>query len=393
MDDNGRRERLIRKSIDIILAGQDDTGSFPASTEFPGFHYSWLRDGTFIAHSMLVSGHPESTRRFLLWENAAISQLGSIVERVEERTKNGEKLQSGEFLPARFTMDGQIKHRGAEGYFFAGVFGNVYATEDGTDLAGEWNMFQIDSYGIWMWGLAQYLLRTGDLHLLDECTAGVELSVRYLKCVWDMKCFDSWEEYGSKQHTSTLGCVAGGLIAINQFLKRPDIEALIATIRAKIRSFALPDGVLPKYVGTDSVDSSLIWLAQPYHVFEPGDQIMRKTVERVKEKLLVNGGVKRYLEDVYYGGGKWIVQTCWLGWYDVLAGDREESLRLLEWSEAHCTDELLFPEQVLEDLNFPEHTAVWMKNCWHHSPTPLLWAHAMYLILADALGIVKPDTP
>jgi GH15 family glucan-1,4-alpha-glucosidase len=385
------REKIIRKSIDIILAGQDSTGSFPASTEFPGFHYSWLRDGTFIAHSMLVSGHANSTKRFLQWENSAIAPLEAIVEKVEERTKKGEKLDPYEFLPARYTMEGKIEKRKGDGYFFAKVFGNVYATEAGTDTAGEWNMFQVDSYGIWMWGLAQYLEKTGDIALLNECKKAVELSIRYLKCVWDMKCYDSWEEYGAYQHPSTLGCVAGGLKAINKFLKRTDVDDLAEKVKAKILALQLPDGTLPKYVGTTSTDSSLIWLGQPYKVFSPNEPIMQKTIARVKEKLLVNGGVKRYLEDVYFGGGKWIVQTCWLGWYDVLAGNKDEAIRLLEWCEDHATTDLLYPEQVLEDVNFPEHTDVWKKNLWDHSPTPLLWAHAMYLILVDALGISKLD--
>jgi GH15 family glucan-1,4-alpha-glucosidase len=388
---SANREKLIRKSIDIILAGQDSTGSFPASTEFPGFHYSWLRDGTFIAYGMLVSGHPEAMRRFLLWENSAIAPLENIVQKVEERTAKGEKLEIYEFLPARYTMEGKIEERKGDEYFFAKVFGNVYATEAGVDTAGEWSMFQVDSYGIWMWGLAQYLKKTDDIATLTECEKAVELSIRYLKCVWDMKCYDSWEEYGAYQHPSTLGCVYGGLMAINEYLKRDDVDALAQKVKAKIVSLRLPDGTLPKYVGSTSTDSSLIWLGQPYKVFEPTEPILQKTIERVREKLLVNGGVKRYLEDVYFGGGKWIVQTCWLGWYDTLAGTKEEAFRLLEWSEAHATEDLLFPEQVIEDVNFPEHTAVWTKNLWDHSPTPLLWAHAMYLVLIDALGLSRLD--
>jgi GH15 family glucan-1,4-alpha-glucosidase len=388
---NGKREQIIRKSIDIILAGQDSTGSFPASTEFPGFHYSWLRDGTFIAYGMLVSGHPESMKKFLQWENRAISPLEHIVEKVEERVSRGEKLKSREILPARYTMEGKIEEKKKKGYFFATVFTNVYATEEGTDTGGEWNLFQVDSYGIWMWGLAQYLEKTGDLALLEECKKAVELSVRYLKCTWNMKCYDSWEEYGAYQHPSTLGCVAGGLIAINKFLKHRDIDELIEKIKEKILSLQLPDGTLPKYAGTTSTDSSLIWIGQPYKVFPVDHPLVQKTAARVREKLLVNGGVKRYLEDVYYGGGKWIVQTCWLGWFDVLAGNLDEAKQLLEWSEEHSTENLLFPEQVLEDLNFPEHADVWKKNNWANSPTPLLWAHAMYLILVDALGLSKLD--
>lgn len=387
MDRLAKRKEIIKKSINVILESQSEWGSFPASPEFPGFRFSWLRDGTYIAHSMLLHGHAGSCKKFLHSIHVEIVRCKAIVDKIYERLGRGEKLQPGEFLPARFTMDGYIEPRSEnKEYFFAGVFNDVYSSEEGVDNKGQWQMFQIDSYGIWLWGLSRYLTETGDNAFLSECSESVSLTVRYLAAVWDMICYDPWEEYGSKQHVSSLACVCGGLAAINEFLKDGDIAKLCATVNKKIESSLLPDGTFPKYFGTENVDASLMWLAQPFKIFEPDDPRMAKTIRKIEERLLVNGGVKRYREDVYYGGGKWIVLTCWLGWYYTMTGKKDKAEALLSWCEDKVEDGYIFPEQVIEDVNFPEHINVWKEHCWPKSPSPLLWSHAMYLILCYALG-------
>ncbi|MFO7662332.1 MAG: glycoside hydrolase, partial [Chloroflexota bacterium] len=58
---------LWDRSIDIILENQSSSGAYLASPNFPTYHYSWFRDGAFIAYAMDIAGHHESAARFHEW--------------------------------------------------------------------------------------------------------------------------------------------------------------------------------------------------------------------------------------------------------------------------------------------------------------------------------------
>ena len=45
-----------------------------------------------------------------------------------------------------------------------------------------------------------------------------------------------------------------------------------------------------------------------------------------KDLRFPNGGVYRYREDVYYGGGEWILLSAWLGWYYSLSDRNEKAI-------------------------------------------------------------------
>jgi GH15 family glucan-1,4-alpha-glucosidase len=89
----------------------------------------------------------------------------------------------------------------------------------------------------------------------------------------------------------------------------------------QIRDFVLsrgltPAGELAKSVGLDMVDANLISVAVPHGLLSPGNPVMRRTVARIERDLHAPGsGVHRHLEDVYYGGGTWVLLALWLAWY------------------------------------------------------------------------------
>jgi len=62
-----QRAELVRKSIDIITENQDSGGAYVASPGFREYRFSWLRDGSFIGHAMLLWEREGSTRAFLQW--------------------------------------------------------------------------------------------------------------------------------------------------------------------------------------------------------------------------------------------------------------------------------------------------------------------------------------
>ena len=103
-----------------------------------------------------------------------------------------------------------------------------------------------------------------------------------------------------------------------------------------------------------------------------------------KELHRPDGGVYRYKEDVYYGGGEWILLTAWLGWYYAKNNEPQRAQRLLDWIEACADAEGILPEQVNDHLLAPNEYQPWVKR-WGPVATPLLWSHAMYLILSEEL--------
>jgi len=63
-----------------------------------------------------------------------------------------------------------------------------------------------------------------------------------------------------------------------------------------------------------------------------------------------------------------------------MAGARD----LLAWIEAQATPDGALPEQVSEHLLHPERHAEWERR-WGKVACPLLWSHAMYLVVASLL--------
>lgn len=378
------RNELVKLSLSIILDNQEACGSFPASPSFPRFRFCWPRDGIFTACGALAGGCPESTRRFLLWMHRTLLKQRSTIESLKEKLAAKLPLCESDFLPARFTMDGETETNSPSDIpFYFTKWPEIYSLS-GVKHGNSWPNFQTDCYGSWLWGISYYAKETGDISILEECRESIDLTIEYLKATWEMPCYDPWEEYGQERAIGTLGSIAGGLIAINKFRKDPSIAELIEKIRSDLRAAAAPVGFLPKYIGSSDIDGNVLWLFVPFEVFEPGDPLISQTVRQI-EKQLVSGGVKRYLKDVYYGGGEWIVLTCWLSWYYTSVGNYSRANELLEWCEKHTEPNGYFPEQILEHLNFPDYRKEWETNWWDKSPSPLLWSHAMYIIACKAL--------
>lgn len=352
---------LVRRSVELILENQDPGGAFVACPSFPTYRYSWLRDGSFIAYAMLVAGEDNSTRRFLEWCDRAIRGEASRVERLESMVGRGERPEPAGFLPTRYTLEGE-------------------ATGD------DWPNFQTDGYGAWLWCLAQWLGRTGRGAIPGFFSESVALSVRYIRLSWRLPCYDCWEEFGDKVHLSTLAALYGGLAAIEPFAPGLGAGALAAEIRGFTLGTALPVGRFPKFVGSTAVDASLLWLGLPFGLVDLGDAAYRATAERIEASLLSEGGTWRYAGDTYYGGGRWLILSAWLGWLYAETGRVEEARRLLAWVESKADPSSgHMPEQVAEGLGDPAWLPVWVAR-WGKSASPLLWSHAMHVVLADAVA-------
>jgi GH15 family glucan-1,4-alpha-glucosidase len=349
---------LFHHSIHVILANQASTGAYIASPTFPIYHYSWFRDGAFIAYAMDLVDKHESARRFHDWASLTVLRHAEKAARAIERAQRGEPL-GDDYLHTRYTLDG---HEGIN----------------------DWPNFQLDGFGTWLWALAEHLRLTA-ASLPSRWREAVNLTGSYLAALWRIPCLDLWEEHQDKIHPYTLAAVYAGLQAIGELTGDAGWIATAEEIRRFVLEHGVQGGRLVKYVGSEATDASLVGMATPYRLLAPDDPIMRATVAKIEADLRHQaGGVHRYANETYYGGGEWVLLTAWLGWYYVEAGEQARARELLAWVEAQADEEGNLPEQIPQTLNDPRMLQPWVEN-WGSIACPLLWSHAMYLILLHAL--------
>lgn len=355
---------LYQRSIEIILENQSATGAYIASPNFPTYHYCWFRDGSFIAHAMDIAGQHESAQRFHRWAAERVNERKDLVRTALARARSGVKLVETEILHTRYRLDGT----------------------DGEP--GDWPNFQLDGFGTWLWALHEHQKLNPATIFSQDVLHAAGLVADYLSELWSLPCYDCWEEFPDHIHPHTLAAIYGGLRAHSELTGR-DHQAVTDAIRKKLLAGAQPFGHFVKFPDSPTVDASLLGLAVPYGVVAVDDPIMLRTVEYIEATILHNGGVHRYAEDSYYGGGAWILLTAWLGWYYAelgakcpnLAASLQEKIQACQnWIESHAGDNLNLPEQVSEDLNATSYYSFWVQR-WGEIAVPLLWSHAKYIIL------------
>ncbi len=368
-DDTEQLQQLARCSVQVISGFQDPSGAYPACPTFSAYQgYAWLRDGSFTAEAMSRWGQLDSVNRYHRWVADVLVARTDVVQALVAARAAGETLDIAAMLPTRFTLAGR----------------------DGSD---DWWDYQTDGYGMWLWALSQHLQR----HQLpaDKWLPAVEVAVDYLCTFGGDPCFDWWEEHSEHRHTSTLAAVRAGLLAAATLPGLDHARRAAATATAQVlHDTILAGGVagagpgrhLSKWIGTDAVDASLAACVVPFAVVPVDDPLAAATLAEITADLDVDGGVHRFTADVFYGGGQWPLLSCLVGWNRVAAGDVDAGWRYLRWAAATADPAGDIPEQVDGHLLHAEHRQEWIDR-WGAVATPLLWSHAMFLILADELGL------
>ncbi|HEY3366355.1 MAG TPA: glycoside hydrolase family 15 protein [Symbiobacteriaceae bacterium] len=350
---------LRKHSIEVIRANQSPTGAYIASPSFATYHYSWLRDGAFIAYGMDRAGEHDSALNFHRWVSRTVTAYGHKVDDLIRKDRAGSAIHPQDWLHCRYTLEGE---EGAE----------------------DWGNFQLDGYGAWLWSLSEHIRMTGAHQLFTEFETAIDLVVRYLTHFWDRPNYDSWEEHGDEVHPSSLACLYGGLQAVNAHRQSPELAGVCEQIKRYVLRDFVHDGRLTKFADGRSVDSNLLWVSVPFDLLEPDHPTMAATVAEL-ERRCVTGGAHRYPEDTYYGGGEWLLLTAWLGWYYAATGNVRRAADLLAWIEQQADENGDMAEQVTEHAFDPAMIAVW-EGRWGAVAKPLLWSHAMYLVLRAEVG-------
>jgi GH15 family glucan-1,4-alpha-glucosidase len=129
------------------------------------------------------------------------------------------------------------------------------------------------------------------------------------------------------------------------------------------------------------LDGSLLWLGVPFGVLPLADPRIEATVEAIRRDLTgPDGGIYRYRGDTYFGGGEWLLLTSSLAWHDALTGNGEGFERSRAWVRAQARPNGDLPEQVTTFAQESQMIDPWQSR-WGPVATPLLWSHAMYLIM------------
>ena len=352
---------LVRHSVEVLKQGQAESGAFIASPSFPTYHYAWLRDGAFCAHALDLFDEPDAAAAFHRWVSRSIEAHRPMIERAITAIEAGVPPPAGEMPPARYTLDGSLEQ------------------PEGDE---PWPNFQVDGYGMWLWALAEHLAAP----VAAEDRATVDLVARYVCATAPLKSYSCWEEFDGGEHASTIGAAIAGLEAAALLLDEPAWGIEADRLRSWLLERFLRDGRFMRGATDERVDGSLLWLGVPFSVLPIDDPRMEATVEAVRRDLLrPGGGVYRYLGDTYFGGGEWILLACSLGWYEVVRGNADAALPIRDWARAQARANGDLPEQVSEHVQSSEMIEPWVER-WGPVATPLLWSHAMYLILEAALA-------
>jgi GH15 family glucan-1,4-alpha-glucosidase len=349
----------MKSSIESILRNQRQNGAFIASPDFAEYHYCWLRDSSFIAFALDQVGEHDASARYHAWVNLAINGISELIDRAIEWHQQGKPLHPDHMPPARFTLGGE-------------------------NVADDWPNFQIDGYGTWLWAFGQHLRITGQVSLPEVFRSSVERVGRYLDAFALTPCFDVWEESGTALHTSTLACVYGGLTAAADLLGDEDLLARAETVRSQVRESARRLGRYVKSTESDDVDASLLWLSTPFCVVETDDTYFAETVRLIGDSLDLDGGLRRYPTDTFFGSGAWPVLTASLGWHYATVGNLEAAWRARDWVASRFDEEGRLGEQFGGERRDPVHYREWVER-WGPPARDLTWSHAMYLVLSVAL--------
>jgi len=353
-------ESLRQRSIEIILNNQVHTGAYYACPTFPMYQYAWFRDGSFCAYAMDLYAHYESAHNFYKWSIATIDRYRNKLRTCVEKAASGLPPTPGVTLHARFTIDGE-------------------------EIPGRWGNHQLDGLGTWLWAICDHICRSPDPKLRSDWLAPLFAVRDYLMALWRYPCSDCWEENEHQVHTYTLGAIYAGLQALGEIYSDEIACQAASKVREFIQQNAVRDGHLVKSLSDFEVDGSLVALAIPYRVYDPENPVIAKTIDSILEQLATpGGGIRRYLKDTYYGGGEWVILTAWMGWWMAQTAHIEQAVTIHKWIEQQASPAGDLPEQLPRHLMAPDFYGPWVKR-WGPIASPLLWSHAMYLILNHAL--------
>ncbi len=375
------RDLTNEYNTSLLLVKDDQnpmTGEIVASPS-PVYFYNWVRDASFSAISLEMSGHVNSALKY--WKfMAGVQGVG---------TYNGT-------WQTRFN------------FWNGKVAGFVYP--------------EFDSLGLFEIGIYDLYQATHNASMLNEFRPNIISDLKFQETsiknhgliqedhsIWEMQ-YGYWfwtqsmNYIGMKDMSRIMPQLVSPPSTPNHSVPpASSVLNLISTssreLKQNIIKYFYADGIFAQhitpitnqygknnyttYLMNNTPDSSQI-LPIAMGFINPSSPVAKSTVNNLYFELWNYrvGGLPRYYNDLYhyteYGGyhqssgpsPPWIITTLFLGLYDERTGNMSGALSLLKWSYNHTQSGLL-PEAI--DPNFGTVIA---------STSPLTWSSAMYIIVA-----------
>ncbi|HEY5660110.1 MAG TPA: glycoside hydrolase family 15 protein [Gaiellaceae bacterium] len=339
---NGAVGRLYRRSLLALeLLSDRESGAVIAAPELDpdfvhsgGYGFVWGRDLAFIVLAFLAAGRDDLARSALRWLPTAQEPEGLWLQR---------HWTDGALAPSWCRH--QLDETGAI----------LFAYE------AAWEQLRDEELDEELWPSAQ---RAADFLLGTIEPDGLPLATA-----------DLWEERDGR-HAFTAAAISAGLGAAAAIARRhePQRTAAYAEAAEVVRTaierelWSEPHGRYLRSLDDPTVDVSLLGLAWPFAVVEPGGERMRATVAALEQELgCPAGSLRRYAGDTYAGGNRWVLAALWLGLWYRQVGEGHGLERALTYALGAQTKLGLLPEQVTDDGE-----PAWV--------VPLAWSHAMLLL-------------
>ena len=321
---------LSDKETGAVLASPDVDENF---TRCGRYGYCWPRDALFINNALLELGMTDLVDKFYsIWA---------------EKTQ----LTNGLF-EQRYYSNGE--------------------------LAPSWGI-QIDETASIVIGIGKLKNRDKYKEVVKKAVFGL---ISFLNEDFLSKpCFDLWEERKDIHLYSTASIYQALKVAKNILEKDKENEFLIKEIdlilpemKNAIKKAFIENSQFKRSIDCSKIDISLLAPCVPFEIFEPNDEIVKNTVEKIEKELkTISGGFLRYEGDNYMGGNAWIISSLWLAMYYIKSDNKERAKELYVWVTNHSDDKGFLPEQI--DANTG-------KVAWI---TQLSWSHALYIIVGTFL--------
>jgi len=236
-------------------------------------------------------------------------------------------------------------------------------------ITNDWGHFQLDAIGLLLYFTAFFesqgirILRKKDRKIIK-----LLVSYLFLHEYWKKPDHGIWEEK-KEIHTSSVGATLFGLI----FTSKKDIEP--------VPEFMIKQGwkslnmILPKESAEHEVDMAQLSLIWPYNIVSK--KMADTIIERIKEKLVQEHGLNRYLGDEYYQSennfpAEWPLGLFWLA---IVEFQRRNIKEANYWLKRGF-------DQMIDEKHIPE----LYKNGQPNEHTPLAWAHSFAIIALTLLN-------
>ncbi len=318
----------------IVAAGTTSLPEVPGGVRNWDYRFCWLRDASMTTEVLLHSGFTAEGEAFLGWLLHATRLT---------RPK----------LQVLYDVYGRTRHPERNLSHLAGYHGSS-PVRVGNGAAGQ---LQMDVYGEVIRAAWTFVEQGGQLDGAEASMLG-DLGETIMKW-WKRPGNGIWELRGDRHHfTQSLAMCWVGLHCLTRLdddgavkLKRPreKVDAVKQAIRDAIDAEGWSEE-LESYVawfGSDHVDAALLLLGIMGYE-DPGSDRMRKTLERVDDRLGVRGLLYRYRYDDHLPGQEGAFGICGFWKAELLAQQRRlrEAVDAFEHSCSFANDLGLFSEEI-----------------------------------------------